>query len=219
VLIALGYWEGRFQVGGKIWGDRPSKSAEIALHYFQEYGVRRIFIPGAGYGRNARLFSADGFHVDGVEQSPTAVDIAPSFDPASHIILGSVFEIPEPSVHYDAIYAFNIFHLFLASDRQRFLDICLRLLRPGGWLFLVVFSTDEPSFKKGAEIEPGTFESKPGRPVHYFSQDELIASLRQFSVRECVLIEDPEDHGEEGPHIHRLYYVLAQKTDCSADSE
>ena len=57
-----GYWETRFAKEGKIWGDYPSGTATHALGLFQKYGVKKILVPGAGYGRDTKLFSSAGFN-------------------------------------------------------------------------------------------------------------------------------------------------------------
>ena len=51
------YWDKRFADGGKIWGEIPSKTAIHALELFKRYGVNKILVPGAGYGRNTKLFT------------------------------------------------------------------------------------------------------------------------------------------------------------------
>ena len=55
------YWNKRYNNEGKIWGDLPSKTAQYALELFSKNKVKRILIPGSGYGRNSKLFSASGF--------------------------------------------------------------------------------------------------------------------------------------------------------------
>ena len=64
---------------------------------------------------------------------------------------------------------------------------------------------------KGREVETNTFESKPGRPVHYFDEEDLRDHFQRFSVIENAIIEDPENHGEQGNHLHALRYIFARK--------
>jgi hypothetical protein len=73
-----------------------------------------------------------------------------------------------------------------------------------------VFSEKEPSFGKGRETELNTFESKPGRPVHYFTHDDLLSHFRGFNVLETGLMEDAENHGADGPHVHVVRYIFAE---------
>ena len=69
----------------------------------------------------------------------------------------------------------------------------------------------EKSYGKGKEIEENTFESKLYRPTHYFSEDDLIAHFEELSIIQTGIIEDKENHGELGAHVHVLRYIFAQK--------
>ena len=39
------YWEKRFLDGGKIWGDKPSRTANYALELFKRHDVNKILVP------------------------------------------------------------------------------------------------------------------------------------------------------------------------------
>jgi hypothetical protein len=57
------YREARFRSGGRIRGDAPGRTAGHALEIFRARGVRSVLVPGAGCGRNTRLFAAAGLAV------------------------------------------------------------------------------------------------------------------------------------------------------------
>ena len=193
-----------------VWGAVPSRTAVYALERFREHGARSVLIPGSGYGRNSKLFSDAGFAVTGVEISPTAVQLAKEHDPETIFHNASVIDMTFLDVIYDAVYCFNVLHLFREADRKLFVSQCSDRLKSRGLAFFTVFSENEPTFGKGPETEPNTFESKPGRPVHYFTEADLRAHFRGFEVLETGLMKDPEDHGE-GPHTHILRFILAKK--------
>ena len=75
------YWEKRFLDGGKIWGDQPSKTAVHALELFIKHNLKKILVPGAGYGRNTKLFTDANLEVVGIEISGPAIEIAKKFNP------------------------------------------------------------------------------------------------------------------------------------------
>jgi SAM-dependent methyltransferase len=204
------YWDRRYAGEGKIWGDTPSVTALYACEFFRTEGVRCVLIPGIGYGRNARIFVEAGMSVEGVEISGEAVNILKNDLPGAICRQGSVLDTPFGGP-YDAIYCFNVLHLFKSKDRLALVNKCRDALADGGLAFFTVFSELEPSFGKGRETEPGTFESKPGRPVHYFTGAGLRDLFNGFDILEQGLVEDPEDHGDEGPHTHILRYILARK--------
>jgi SAM-dependent methyltransferase len=203
------YWDGRFGHEGRIWGMKPSRTAEYACAAFTKHRACGVLVPGAGYGRNTALFARSGFKVTGIEISPAAVKLALANGDGVKYIQGSFLEVPVESGSFDAVYCFNVLHLFKEADRRLFVAKCADALRDGGIAFFAVFSDTEASFGKGMSTEANTFESKPGRPVHYFTEEDLANHFAGFDVLDSGLIEDPEDHGDEGPHVHMERYILA----------
>jgi len=204
------YWNKRFQNEGYVWGTSPSSTAEYAVEIFRKIGAQKILVPGSGYGRNTRLFSESGFAVTGVEISDIACEMAREYDPQTRTYNGSVLDMSFDTEQYDAIYCYNVMHLFREKERFTCLQECADKVRGKGLLFFVVFSDKEASFGKGQEVEKNTFESRPGRPVHYFTGDELRDYFEDFEIIESGITEDRENHGE-GPHTHTLLYILARK--------
>jgi SAM-dependent methyltransferase len=205
------FWDKRFNEEGKVWGELPSKSAYHALEIFRRHGVNSVLVPGSGYGRNTRLFSSSGFNVTGVEISATACNLAKQFDPASKVYEGSALDMSFVPGTFDAIYCFNTLHLFCESHRKLLIKECLGKLREAGLAFFTVFSEDEPSFGQGKEVESNTYESRPGRPTHYFTEDDLRDHFSDFEVIESGIVQEPEDHGGQ-PHTHILRYILVKKS-------
>ena len=204
------YWDGRFTEEGKIWGDSPSKSAHDALRLFLANNIKSVLVPGSGYGRNTKLFSSSGLDVVGVEISKTAFNMASQFDPRSKFNNGTVLDMSFDNRKYDAIYCFNVLHLFRQPERELFLQQCVRKLKDKGLAYFTVFSNEEESFGQGNETESNTFESKPGRPVHYFTEEDLRQHFHQFEIIKIGTIKDPENHGGHA-HIHILRYIFVRK--------
>ena len=204
------FWEERFREEGRIWGDIPSRTAGYAIDLFLRAGVRSVLVPGSGYGRNAEAFARAGFEVTGIELSATAVNLARKRCPAIRYHHGSVLEMPFDDTIYDGIYCFNVLHLFRKADRAVFLERCRDQLRAGGVVFFAVFSDQEPSYGRGRQVEENTFESRPGREVHYYTEADLAAEFPGMEILEIGIMEDPEEHGDEGKHTHILRYIFAR---------
>ncbi|MHB9099028.1 MAG: class I SAM-dependent methyltransferase, partial [Syntrophales bacterium] len=98
-----------------------------------------------------------------------------------------------------------------AVDRRTMVGKCADQLRPGGVLFFIVFSEQEPTYGKGEKVEEDTFESKPGRPTHFFTDADLKGHFADFDILETGITEDQECHGDEGPHTHLLRTIAARK--------
>jgi SAM-dependent methyltransferase len=203
------YWDKRYRAEGKIWGELPSRTAEHALELFRRNNVKKILVPGSGYGRNTRLFSTSGFEVTGIEISSTAYNMAREFDPVTRFYNASVLDMAFLTDKYDGIYGFNVLHLFREKDRKLFIKQCVDRLKDNGLMFFTVFSEKEESYGKGREVEKNTFKSKPGRPVHYFDDRDLREHFMDMEIVETGITEDPEEHGE-GPHTHFLRYICGK---------
>ncbi|MEJ2568628.1 MAG: class I SAM-dependent methyltransferase [candidate division WOR-3 bacterium] len=205
------YWNKRFLDDGKIWGVKPSKTAYYALKLFKNFNVRTVVVPGCGYGRNTKLFSNAGFKVVGVEISDIAVKDARKFDTKTKFYRKSVLKIDILGKKFDAVYCFNLLHLFREKERLQFIEKCNKILNDDGFTFLSVFSDREESFGRGKKIEENTFESKPGRIAHYFTREDLLLHFNNFDVIEIGEMSDEENHGEEGKHVHNLRYIFCSK--------
>ncbi len=198
-----------------MWGEAPSRTAVRAALIFRGYGVKTLLIPGAGYGRHVDFFTAAGYRVTGIEISAQAIALAAT-RPNARYLHGSVLDASLYTETYDAVFGFNILHLFRAAERLRFIELLRRSVRGGGLVFMTGFSEEEPQYGRGKQVEENTFESKPGRPVHFFTEEDMRSSLEGWAILEAGLSDDPENHGAAGPHTHRIRYVCAQKPDPSA---
>jgi SAM-dependent methyltransferase len=204
------YWDKRYTAEGKIWGDKPSLSAGFAAELFRQENVKSILVPGSGYGRHTRYFSEMEFAVTGIEISPAALQIAGQFDSRSRFLKGSALDMSFDNRHYDAIYCFNVLHLFLESDRRHFILQCADRVKPGGCLFFTVFSEKESNFGEGREVEKNSFETRLGRPAHYFTAEDLQEHFREYQIIDTGMMDDPEDHGGK-PHTHHLRYICLRR--------
>jgi SAM-dependent methyltransferase len=203
------YWDKRYRTEGKIWGESPSRTAGHALELFRQNKVKKILVPGSGYGRNTKLFSASGFDVTGIEISPEACKMAREFNPLTRVYNASALDMSFLQDKYDGFYCFNVLHLFREEERKFFIRQCLERMNKNSLMFFTVFSEKEASYGKGKEAETNTFESKPGRPVHYFTDSDLQEHFKNMEIVAKGITEDPEDHGE-GPHTHILRYICVR---------
>ncbi|MGE5404213.1 MAG: class I SAM-dependent methyltransferase [Candidatus Saccharibacteria bacterium] len=205
------FWDNRFREEGRIWGDEPSVTAFFALKLFAEEGVKKLLIPGIGYGRNARLFAENGIEVDGIEVSGEALRHARSADLPIRCYEGSVLDMPFNDEIYDAVYSLNLLHFFRVEERAGLIEKCADQLKEGGIMFFAALSEKESGFGEGKQVEENTWERTPGRIVHYFSDDDLREHFKAFDILETGLMEDPEKHGNGREYTHILRYILARK--------
>lgn len=209
---SAGYWDERYRSEGPIWGREPSLSARWAGRHFQREGSRSVLVAGCGYGRNLGWMAGLGFtRLEGLDISPEAVDQARRALPGVTVHCANLLEWAPEGTPFDALYAGNLLHFFLEGGRRTFAATTRRLLRANGLLALSVFSTREKACGTGRELEPDTWESKPGRPAHYFRPGEPALCFPGFTLVEEIPVEEPEDHGSEGPHCHHLILALLRR--------
>lgn len=205
------FWEQRFKKEGTVWSNHPSKSAFYAADYFQKYPVKNIMILGIGYGRNARPFIEKGYEVSGNDISDEAVRLLNHSDLKGKIkkmYIGSFLDIQIKDEKYDAIFSFNVLHLFKEKDRISIINKCKSMLNQSGLLFFTVMSEFDIDYGKGTEIEYNTFD-KRGKPVHFFTEPDIINHFKEFKILETKLIDEPEEHGDLGKHIHQCRIIIA----------
>ncbi len=209
------YWDSRFLREGYIWSEKPSESAKYANRLFNKYDIIDLLILGIGYGRNSLPFLESGYNVSGIEISEAAIELLKKTDLSNKIKIfnGSILDMPFEDIKYDAIFSFNVFHLFNRKARQTVIDKCKSQLKPNGLIFFTVISELESGYGDGIKIEENTFEKK-GKPVHFFTDEDLKQHFSKFEIIESDLIDEPEQHGKEGKHIHKCRYILALNTSC-----
>jgi len=112
-------------------------------------GGRRGLDLGCGQGWYVRRMRELGFEVTGIDTSAGQVALAAAHlgDPALAAV-GSALQIPMPDASLDFVYTINVLHHLPSVDAQRlaFAEI-LRVLRPGGLVFLHEINTTNPLFR------------------------------------------------------------------------
>jgi cyclopropane fatty-acyl-phospholipid synthase-like methyltransferase len=213
--IQADYWELRFKKEGKIWGERPCGAAVEAARLFAEHRLQNILVPGCGYGRNARYFAQQGFNVGGFDISPWAVEAASKEAKSAALPIeykvGDILNPPSWPKTFDGIFTFNLLHLFGQEHRSSIASWFYKTLGQKGVLVLTSMSLRDPDFGKGEEVGYHTFESKKGRPVFYFDQEDMRHLFqRGFQILRLEEIQEHEDHGGK-EHFHWMWSLAAKK--------
>jgi ubiquinone/menaquinone biosynthesis C-methylase UbiE len=103
---------------------------------------------GCGQGWYVARMRELGFNVTGIDSSPRQLAAAMGRIEPGGVHFGSVLDIPAPDASYDFAYAINVLHHLPSVDDQRraFAEI-LRVLRPGGVLFVHEINTRNLLFR------------------------------------------------------------------------
>lgn len=142
-------WEKCFQDGDVPWEEElPSTGMQLLFSEYVSPGARVLEV-GCGYGTNAAWLAQNGYIVDAIDLSPTAIEVANRrFDHISktrlHFLTVDFCKETIPG-DYDAIFDKGVFHSFktVRSHRQ-FAERVYRTLKPGGYWINISGSTDNP---------------------------------------------------------------------------
>jgi hypothetical protein len=99
-------------------------------------------------------------------------------------------------------------HLFLENDRISIINKCKSILNDSGLLFFTVLSEFDNGYGEGTEIEYNTFD-KRGKPVHFFTESDIKNHFGDFKIIETKLIDEQEEHGDLGKHVHKCRLIIA----------
>ena len=151
----------------------------------------RVLDAGCGTGDLAIWLASRGHAVTGVDFLPGPLEVARSKAAAAGVEATflemdalAIGEIPE---QFDSVTDCGLFHSFDDAGRAAYVAALGKLLEPGGRVFILCFSTDEPgehgprrvseeeihaAFSSGwvvEAIEPARFEVNPGIPGAEFT--------------------------------------------------
>jgi SAM-dependent methyltransferase len=110
--------------GGKVSGDRA-------------------FDLGCGNARNSIFLAQNGFQVDGIDFSQTALDWglerAKESSVQINLVCNSIFDFAPIAGQYDLVYDSGCFHHIAPHRRKHYCEIVSRMMKPGGRFGLSCF--------------------------------------------------------------------------------
>jgi SAM-dependent methyltransferase len=147
---------------------------------------------GCGTGENAVFFASRGHKVTGIdflaEPITRAKKKAVEQGAAVNFFVMNALALKDLPEVFDSVIDSGLFHVFSDEDRKRYVKGLASVLKPGGRLFLLCFSDDEPgtqgprrvsrkdievAFAEGwavETIEPARFEVRPDLKDLIFSE-------------------------------------------------
>ena len=188
-------WDAIYESRG-VMQTTPSPRVVRAVSRFRQEGVLRVLDLGCGTGRHTTLLVDAGFEVCGCDVSEEALHVVSGLIEEGDFRQCDMTSLPYASEFFDAIICNHVIQHGMAADAKKAVEEMLRVLRPGGFLHLIVASTEHPKSLTGREIEPGTridTDAVDGHiPHHFFSEDELRELFRD------ALIESLEHYTGSG---------------------
>ena len=103
---------------------------------------------GCGTGENALYFASRGQKVTGIdflaEPITRAKKKAAEQGAAANFLVKDALTLKDWSERFDNVIGSGLFHVFSDEDRLRYVEGLATVLKPGGRLFLMCFSDEEP---------------------------------------------------------------------------
>lgn len=185
------FWEVNFIEKGEMWGLNPSQSALITRDFFVQQGVKKVLVPGFGYGRNAEVFREAGMQVTGIEISKTAIEIAKKqYGDHMTIYHGSVTDMPFNDDMYDGIFCYALVHLLDENEREKLIDDCYRQLSGNGYMFFVAISKEAHTYGQGNFISKDRYEIFPRVKMFFYDRESIHAEFGRSGLFNIVEVEE-----------------------------
>ena len=166
---------------------------------------------GCGHGRNAVFLARHGFSVEAVDYSQAAIEWArervKETGTTVQLRHQSVFDLDLEVGGYDLVYDSGCFHHLPPHRRQRYVELVVDALKPGGWFGLTCFRPEGGSGYSDEEVYAGRslggglgYNAERLREI--WSQGLQVRVLRQMV---------PQDAGSGLFGVDFLWALLAQK--------
>lgn len=137
---------------------------------------------GCGTGENALYFSALGRTVTGIdflaEPIKRAKQKAAERGLAASFLVMDALKLGQWTERFDNLIDSGLFHVFGDDDRRRYVEGLTSILKPGGRLFMLCFSDEEPGTQGPRRVSRREIEDA-------FSTGWIVESIepRRFEVR------------------------------------
>ncbi len=174
-----------------MWGLTPALSAELVHAFFKSRQVKKVLIPGIGYGRNAQLFIHSGMKVTGIEISRTAIDMAVKhFGDQLTIYHGSVSEMPFDQQTYDGLFCYGLIHLLDREERKKLIDDCYQQLAENGCMVFTAITKEASTYGQGTCIGKDRYELFGGVHMFFYDRDSIQEEFGKAGLLEIAEVKE-----------------------------
>jgi len=170
-----------------------------------EKGLTKVCDLGCGSGRHAIPMAKLGFTVVALDMSQKALlsvaDRARNEGLSIQTLRCALPNIPLADESFDAIVSTNVIHHAKLADIKESISEIHRILSPGGYVLLTVFSKADYRYKTGQKIEANTYYNTIGPEKdtahHFFDSASLVDVFSEFKP-----IVTPLDISSLSAHIN-----------------
>jgi cyclopropane fatty-acyl-phospholipid synthase-like methyltransferase len=137
---------------------------------------------GCGTGDTALFFAGRGCKVSGIDflEGPIQKAQGKATERGLQVtfLIKDALTLQDWNERFDNVIDSGLFHVFSDTDRRRYVEGLATVLKPGGWLFLLCFSDEEPGAYGPRRVSPQELRAA-------FASGWIIESLEPacFAVR------------------------------------
>jgi ubiquinone/menaquinone biosynthesis C-methylase UbiE len=201
-------WNTLYKEKGIVQNE-PSERVLGAIKFFNDNGSKKILDLGCGTGRHTTLLVKEGFEVYGCDNSEDALKIIKEILANNEFRLCDMTKLPYEDEYFDGIICYQVIQHGKIAEIKKSISEMYRVLKKGGYLFLVVISTKHPKFQTGEEIEPNTkinTDDIDGYMAHHFFSELEMKEL--FSKNEIIKLNHFEGQSEINPSSRMASWEL-----------
>lgn len=206
------FWDDSFKDKQEMWGFDAADSVIDTVDLFEKNKIKKILIPGFGYGRNVKLFLDRGFDVTGIEISETAIRLAEKhIGRKARIYHGSVADMPFDDEEYDGVFCHALIHLLDPGRRSALIESCHGQLRPGGLMVFVAISKNTPAYGQGEKTGEDTFLTPHGIRIFYYDAAAVTREFGNHGLIDAREIDEPRTQKPAGPAAQKFWRVVCRR--------
>lgn len=164
-----------------------------------KFKLKKVLDLGCGNGKYLVYLEKIGFSPNGIDSSPTAIEMTKkALKDDSSILLADMYEYVLPTSQYDLIISIAAIHHGLKKQVIQAVKHIYEALVPDGYFFITLPDnsgmTHWTSMVEHQEIEPGTriplSGPEKGLPHSSFTKNELEEMFKDFKNIEMQLLEE-----------------------------
>lgn len=191
----------KYQKDGKEYATLQPGLIPEFLNFIQKYDfkMKRVLDIGCGNGKYLVFLKSLGFKTDGIDSSPTAVEMTKeALNDDSNVLLADMYEYDFPKEQYDLVISIAAIHHGLKAQVRRTIKQIYTALLSGG-IFFVTLPDNEGalhwiSMTEHQELEPGVrvplHGPEAGLPHSSFTKQEIKEMFSDFTKINMQLLAD-----------------------------
>ncbi|MEO8582092.1 MAG: class I SAM-dependent methyltransferase [Patescibacteria group bacterium] len=190
----MGNWDSiyqQYQQGGDAWATLSEgiDPRFISLIATSNFSFKHALDIGCGTGKYLAFLEDNGFRVDGIDSSPTAIEMTQGIvSKQAKLQVADMYSFPYPENTYDLILSVSTLHHGRKVQIANTIQKISSSLVPSGRIFITLPNLDASktweTFKDQTEIESGTYSPnsgpEAGLPHSFFTEPEIHNLFQMF---------------------------------------